>query len=188
MEAGMRWERTDVTASPDPVTEAAAYQRFLLDALGPDDPAEVQAATPALARQLVADAGDDVRTAPAVDEWSVLECVGHIVDAEIVLAGRYRWILAHDEPDIAPYDQDLWVTRLRHRDDDPDRLLALFDALRAANLELWRRARPAERARIGTHRERGPESLELTFRLLAGHDRVHLAQGREALEAVRAGS
>jgi len=30
--------------SPDPVAEAAAYQRHLLDALGEDDPAAAQAA------------------------------------------------------------------------------------------------------------------------------------------------
>jgi len=38
------------------------------------------------------------------------------------------------------------------------------------------------------HRERGPESYDLTFRLAAGHDRVHLAQARRALTAVRAGA
>jgi hypothetical protein len=171
--------------SPDPVGEATSYQRYLLDAVGDDDPAEVQASTTALARQLVADAGADLRTPPAPGEWSVIECVGHIVDAEIVLAGRYRWILAHDEPDIVPYDQDLWATALRHRDADPMALLALFEALRTANLDLWRSTTPAQRARVGIHRERGPESLDLTFRMLAGHDRVHLAQARASLDTVR---
>jgi len=171
--------------SPDPVAQAAAYQRYLLAAVGDDDAADVQESTPALLRQLIADAGSDLRRSPANGEWSVIECVGHIVDAEIVVGGRYRWILAQDEPDIVPYDQDLWVTELGHREADPDTLLALFDALRAADLELWRRTTPAERARVGIHRERGPESLDLTFRMLAGHDRVHLAQGRTALETVR---
>jgi hypothetical protein len=173
---------------PDPVAQAEAYRRYLLGALGDDDPAEVQAATPALLRRLIADAAEDLRTAPAAGEWSVIELVGHILDAEIVLAGRYRWILAHDEPDINPYDQDLWVAGLRHRDGDPDALLALFEALRTANLALWRRTTPAERARVGIHRERGPETLDLTFRMLAGHDRVHLAQARAALDTIRAGA
>jgi hypothetical protein len=38
------------------------------------------------------------------------------------------------------------------------------------------------------HAERGPESVDLTFRLMAGHDRFHLAQARRALDAVRASS
>jgi hypothetical protein len=172
-------------AIPDPISEAAAYQRYLLGALGDDDPAVAQAATPTIMRALVAEAGPALRTPPAPGEWSVLECIGHIADAEIVYSGRYRWIVAHDEPDLIGYDQDRWVSRLHHRDDDPAALLALFDALRAANLELWRRTPPDERARVGMHRERGPESFDLSFRLIGGHDRIHLAQARAALEAVR---
>lgn len=42
----------------------------------------------------------------------MFECFGHIVDAEIVYSGRYRWILAHDKPDVPGYDQDLWVDTL----------------------------------------------------------------------------
>jgi hypothetical protein len=174
--------------SPDPIAEAAAYQRHLLDALGDDDPAVAQASTPASARQLVADAGTDLRTLPEPGEWSVLECIGHIVDAELVVAGRFRWILAQDEPELIGYDQDLWVSALRHRDDDTATLLALFETLRAANLELWRRTPVADRARVGIHRERGRESFDLSFRMLAGHDRVHMAQARAALETVRARS
>lgn len=174
------------TPSPDPVAEPAAYQQHLLGLLGDDDPAEVQAGSPAAWRALIEEAGERVRTRPEPDEWSVLECLGHAVDAEIVLSGRYRWILAHDEPPLIGYDQDLWVDRLHGEDDDPEELLALLTAIRMANLALWAR-RPAEdRARVGMHAERGPESYELTFRLLAGHDRFHQAQARRALDAVSA--
>jgi hypothetical protein len=171
-------------ASPDPVEDPAAYQAHLLGLLGRDDPAEVQTATAGAWRALVEEAADRVRERPEPDEWSVLECLGHAADAEIVYAGRYRWIVAHDEPPLIGYDQDLWVQRLRHRDDDPERLLALFTALRQANLAFWEKSTPPERARIGRHAERGPESLDLSFRLIAGHDRFHLAQARRALDAV----
>lgn len=170
---------------PDPVAEAAAYQASLLAALGVDDPAEAQASTPAAIRALLEDAGSDLRTPPEPGEWSVLECVGHMIDAELVVSGRYRWIIAHDTPEIVGYDQALWVDRLRHRDDDPAESVALFEALRRANLALWARFGATHGARIGMHRERGPESYDLTFRLAAGHDRVHMAQARRALAAVR---
>jgi hypothetical protein len=166
--------------SPDPVQDPAGYQRFLLVKLGEDDPAEVQAETPAALRGLFEEAGDRLRTPPASGEWSVLQTAGHILDGEVVASARYRWILAHDEPPLVGYDQDLWVERLRHNDGDPDTMLAVFEALRSANLELWSRSSPAERARVGIHQERGPESYELTFRLMAGHDRNHLAQARAA--------
>jgi hypothetical protein len=173
--------------SPDPVSAPDAYRQSLLAALGTDDPADVLSATPASIRDLVDEAGSDMRTRPAEREWSLLECIGHIVDAELVTAARVRWILAESEPDIVGYDQDLWVSGLRHGDDDPDDLLDLFEALRRANLALWRRTPDADRERVGIHRERGRESFGLTIRLIAGHDRVHLAQALAALEAVRSG-
>jgi DinB superfamily len=171
--------------SPDPIRQAKAYQQSLLDALGSDDPAEAQASTPDRIRRLIADAGRDLWTKPEPGEWSVIECIGHVVDAEVVMAGRYRWVLAHDEPELIGYDQDLWVDALHHGEEDPAELLALFEALRAANLALWRRSTAAERARVGIHRERGPESYDLAFRMLGGHDRVHLDQADRALAAVR---
>jgi len=174
--------------SPDPVSEAAAYQASLLAALGDDDPSEAQATTPAAIRQLLAEAGPDLRTSPEPGEWSVLECLGHLVDGELVVSARYRWIVADDTPDLVGYDQAEWVDRLRHRDDDPAELVALFEALRRANLSLWARFGATHGTRIGMHRERGPESYDLTFRLAAGHDRVHLAQARRALTAVRSGA
>src|SRR5262245_2079648 len=112
---------------------------MLLALLGDADPAAVQSATPPALRALIAEAAVDVRARPEPSEWSVYECVAHICDAELVVGGRYRWILAHDQPDLLPYDQDLWVDRLHRGDEQPFDLLALFEPLRAANLDLWRR-------------------------------------------------
>jgi DinB family protein len=173
-----------MTDAVDPVASPGAYQQLLLSLLGEDDPAEVQAATPAAVRALIAEAGDLVRERPEPTEWSVLECLGHLADGELVVAARYRWIVSEDGPDLVGYDQALWVDRLRHGDDDPAALLALFETVRRANLDLWTHLPVADRDRIGIHRERGAESYDLTFRLAAGHDRLHMAQGGRALEAV----
>ena len=175
----------DAQRSPDPVAQAKAYQESLLAALGDDDPAEAAAETPGNIRALIADAGDLLRVRPEPREWSALLCLAHIADAEVVMSGRYRWVLAHDEPELIPYDQDLWVDRLHTDTDDLDALVATFEALRTANVALWRGSSETDRGRIGLHRERGPESYDLMFRMLGGHDRVHLAQARRALEAVR---
>jgi hypothetical protein len=95
-------------------------------------------------------------------------------------------VLAQDRPRLIGYDQDLWVDRLRHAEDAPNDLLALFESLRRANLDLWTRSSAEERARVGLHDERGVESYELIFRLTAGHDRFHLDQARRALVAIPA--
>jgi hypothetical protein len=170
---------------PDPLADARAYQASLLAALGADDPAVVQAGTPDAIRASLAEAGPDARTSPEPGEWSVAGCIAHLTDGELVVSTRYRWIVAEDRPPIVGYDQALWVANLRHADDEAEDLLALFESLRTANLALWARFGATHGDRIGLHSERGPESYDLTFRLAAGHDRVHLAQARRALETVR---
>ena len=173
-------------ASPDPVAAAAAYQQHLLSLLGPDDPAAVQAQTPSALRAMLQETAQDKRTRPAPREWSVLELLGHVTDAELVISNRYRWALSQDGTSVGGYDQDRWVEHLRHNDKEPDELLEAFTALRNANLKLWRRASPDDRARHVMHSERGKESYDLMFRMLAGHDRFHLNQMRETLRQVRA--
>jgi DinB superfamily len=180
-----RWSSEVAMTSPDPVSDPGAYQRLLLGLLGYEDPADVQVGTPRALREIVTQAGPDLRIRPAPGEWSVVELVGHICDGELVSSGRYRWILAHDAPALPGYDQDRWVERLRHRDADVEPLLVFFEALRTANLDLWRRTPTDERARYGVHAERGQESFELTFRLIAGHDRFHLTQARRTLAQIR---
>lgn len=172
-------------STPDPVAQAKAYQQSLLAELGDDDPAAVQADTPDVIRALLADAGPDARTEPEHGEWSVAGCIAHLTDGELVVSTRYRWIIAEEQPAIVGYDQALWVANLRHREDEPEALLALFETLRRSNLALWERFGATHGDRIGLHSERGPESYDLTFRLAAGHDRIHLAQARRALTAVR---
>ena len=172
-------------ASADPVSAPKAYQDLLVSLVGDEDPAEVQVETPQLVRELLADAGADSARRPEPGEWSVAECLAHMLDAELVVSGRYRWILAHDQPELLGYDQDLWVDRLHRPVEDPAEMLATFEALRRANLALWARSPVEQRDRFGIHRERGPESYGLTFTLAAGHDRFHLAQARRALEQIR---
>jgi hypothetical protein len=173
------------TTSPASLAAGRADQQQLLALLGNDDPADVAQATASAVQSLVKEAGSDLATRPAAAEWSVLELVGHLVDAEIVMSGRYRWAISQDQPPLLGYDQDLWVARLRHNEARADELLAVFGALRAANLRLWRRSTAQDRERVAMHSERGPESYGLMFRMLAGHDRFHLNQMRETLRLLR---
>jgi hypothetical protein len=167
--------------------QAEEYRQPVLAMLGHDDPLEVQAAEVAAWRELIDRAGGDLRTRPAQGEWSVVECLGHLADSELVTSARYRWVLAEPEPPLQGWDQEAWADRLDHSHDDPATLLALLSALRRANVALWKRTPPLDRARFGVHAERGPESFELLFRLQAGHGRVHRDQAERALAEARRG-
>lgn len=172
----------------DPVGEPSAYQDMLLGLVGERDPVALQQTLVDEVEGMIDAAGQLLRTRPAPNEWSVLELVGHLLDGELVTAARYRWILAHDRPELAGYDQDLWVSRLGHNQGDPEAKLDLLRALRRSNLDLWERTPSGERERVGIHSERGPESYELTFRLTAGHGLFHLEQMERTLAAVRSSS
>jgi hypothetical protein len=168
----------------DPVAQADAYRHMLLGVLGDRDPADAQAELPDQIAVVLKEAGPRLRTRPAPAEWSVLEVFDHIFDAEVAYAGRYRWILAEDEPSLIGYDQDRWVERLHGPDEDPEEMLALFRALRRSHVRLWARTPSGDRARVGIHSERGPESFDLSFRLIAGHGLFHLGQMRRTLAQV----
>ena len=165
--------------------EVEAYRGPVLAMLGRDDPLEVQADEVSAWRELIDRASADVRTRPAKDEWSVLECLGHMTDSELVTSARYRWVLAEDGPTLQGWDQEAWAARFDHAHDDAATLLGLLAALRHANVALWQRTPVADRARSGMHAERGPESFDLLFRLQAGHGRLHRAQAERALADVR---
>ena len=171
--------------SPDPVQEARAYQELLLSLLGDDDPAAVQAETLGALQATIARAGDQLRKNPAEGEWSVWGCLAHLVDAEVAASGRYRFIVTGNRPTLPGYDQDLWVAKIHPSDESPDQLLALWRPLREANIRLWQRSSSEDRDRVGIHEERGPESYDLTFRMLAGHDRFHLDQMSRTIAAIR---
>lgn len=175
----------DLFPSPDPIQSPKAYQDHLLGLLGDDDPAAVQSQTPATLRTLVREAASNLSRRPEPAEWSVRECIAHMLDAETVMSGRYRFVLAQDEPPLLGYDQDLWVDRLHghEEDDDLEAMLDLFGTLREANVALWNATSDEGRQRVGMHAERGPESYELSFLMIAGHDRFHVAQARRTLEA-----
>lgn len=177
-------EQLALDRNVDPVTNPREYQDLIAGLVGDRDPAEVQSELIGEVGSVVREAGPHLRTRPAPNEWCILELLGHLVDAELVSAARYRWILAQDEPRLIGYDQDRWVERMNHQEADPEDLLSLLGALRRSNLDLWSRGSKAVRARVGIHAERGPESLDLVFRLIAGHGLFHVAQMRRTLRQI----
>jgi hypothetical protein len=130
----------------------------------------------AAAPSLVADALHVARGASA--GWSPREIAVHLADTEIVTSWRLRQALAEDEPQIDSYDQDHWAGALRYDQRDPEASLSLFEALRAANVELLHSLDEAGWER-GYHQS---EYGRLTIRELAQHkshhDLAHVRQMR----------
>jgi hypothetical protein len=167
----------------DPVADPQGYQTELLALLGREDPVDVLAATPRVAREATRGLSDDVLgRRPAPKEWSAAEVLGHLWDSEIAYSFRARAILAQDQPRLIGYDQDAWAALARPAFAE---MLDAFAALRTANVILIRQTPESRWDRIGMHEERGALSFRVLTRTMAGHDRAHLRQLQQTIAAAR---
>jgi hypothetical protein len=159
------------------VTDAQAYRDNLFRLLGDRDPREVLTRTASVLGDIVGSHQEAVlRARPMEGLWTANEVIGHLVDGEWVYGYRARLILCEASPTIVGTNQDQWVARQAHNERDPSALVDTFRILRECNLAWWRLMSPADLSRSGHHNERGPESLAVMWRMLAGHDLSHLNQ------------
>jgi uncharacterized damage-inducible protein DinB len=157
--------------------DARAYTSALLDLLGGKNPVDVLEQTPSALRRAVDGLSERQFSEPeAPGKWSVRQVLGHLADSDLVWGYRVRMVLAHDRPPLTGYDQDLFASRLRYDETDPEQALAQFELVRKGNLRLIARASRDDLKRVGVHAERGDESVEHMMRMCAGHDLLHLRQ------------
>lgn len=152
------------------------YRKRMLTQLGAKDPLKLQAETPKLERLLKGVSSTRLRKRPALAKWSVAEIVAHLADAELVRGYRTRTILGSPGTPIQAFDQDVWVVALHYDKGDVRKSVALFRALREANLELLKTLTREQWKQFGMHAERGEESIEMMSHMSAGHDLNHIGQ------------
>jgi DinB superfamily len=166
------------------ISDPQAYRANLFQLLGEQDPLEVLAATAStLARNVREYPVTILRSRPFDRKWTPNEIIGHLADSEWVYGYRLRLILSEVDPPILGTDQNLWVTRQGHNEREPSELVEMFRAMRQFNLVLWKRMSAEDLKRTGQHNERGPESLGVTLRMMAGHDLSHLDQMTRYIQA-----
>jgi len=168
------------------VSDPQTYREKMFKLLGDRNPLEVMSQTASTLADIARKHSATVlRTRPFEGKWTPNEIIGHLADSEWVYGYRLRLILCEDNPAILGMNQDLWVARQRHNEREPSDLVEVFRTMRQFNLALWKRMSPAELKRTGQHNERGPESLAVLLRMLAGHDLSHLDQITRYIQAVR---
>ena len=156
---------------------AQQYTQRIVGYVDGQDPLKVQAATPKKLERLIGRISPArARKRPAPDKWSIGEVAAHLADAEIVLGWRVRAVLGAPGTPIQAYDQDAWARTGQYGKRNPRESVALFKALRAANLALYKSLTAEQWKLYGMHSERGQESLEHVVRMIAGHDLNHLQQ------------
>ena len=145
--------------------------------LTPDEIAPLLAASVATLRAEVRALGSEARWQPAEGEWSVNECIGHLIEADRRgYAGRIREILAGDQVVLAIWDPPVVAAARRDNDADPIELVEMFATQRSEGIALVRSLSALDLARVGIHPAIGPLRVD---EILAGwphHDRNHVRQ------------
>ena len=143
----------------------------------PEELIDLLRTTPVILRGLTAHLDDaGARARGGDDGWSVVEVVGHLVDAERRAIARIATVQAEENPVLEGYDQMALVERNAYRLRSLAEVLAEFDAVRAeriAALEALDESGWERRATLSTY---GTGSLrEITIHM-CGHDANHVAQ------------
>jgi len=113
---------------------------------------------------------------PAPGKWSIRQIAAHLADAEIVVAGRLRWVAAEPGSLLKAFDQEKWADQLGYERQSPQESLEVFRALRSATAAVLRGLPESAWSRIGTHEERGEVSLQRLVEDYSGHAERHVEQ------------
>ena len=116
---------------------------------------------------------------PAPAEWSALECLQHLVDAErFILPVRVRCFLAGENFPAFNPDREGSVGKSQP---EPGELAAEFAKLRIASVELLSTLSEADLSRRAVHGELGPVTLEQMLNEWPAHDLMHTVQAERAI-------
>jgi hypothetical protein len=114
---------------------------------------------------------------PAPGEWSALEVIGHLVEAdERGFGGRIRTLLGEERPQFSGWDPDAVARDRRDNERDPAELLAEFSQRRLAHLALVETLTEADLERGGDHPEVGWLTARDLLHEWVHHDANHLRQ------------
>lgn len=116
---------------------------------------------------------------PAPGEWSVLECLSHIIDVERVFQSRLQVFMDGLEsfPAFNPDAGDALQAAGR----SPQDVAAEFADLRRASLQAIGNLQPSDLRSITRHPELGPVTLEQMLNEWPAHDLNHTVQAERAL-------
>jgi hypothetical protein len=121
---------------------------------------------------------DALHRPPAPGEWSAVECLRHLRDAELdVFPVRVRAFLAGQ--DLVPYDPDTQASV--DAGETPVDLAKDFVRLRQESLALLAQVQEVDLKREVIHGEYGPVRLGELLHEWAAHDLMHTVQSEQAL-------
>ncbi|OGO27027.1 MAG: hypothetical protein A2Z16_01480 [Chloroflexi bacterium RBG_16_54_18] len=122
---------------------------------------------------------------PAEGSWSLTEVLCHLRDVDTeVNHPRVRRVLEEVNPFLPSEDTDSWAQSRDYLGQDGPQALRQFIIMRVKLLDLMSTISPETWNSKVRHAIFGPTDLHELVVILAGHDRVHIRQVHEILDAV----
>jgi hypothetical protein len=118
------------------------------------------------------------------EEWSIVEVVCHLRDAEEQALARMRLMRDATDPVIAAYDQERWARERRYAEPSLPEALAAFNRFRAQHVTELAQLSPQEWQRSGQHEEQGTITISSHTLHIVSHDALHAAQIARQLKHV----
>ena len=117
------------------------------------------------------------RSAKGGDEdWSVVEVICHLRDAEEFFIKRMQAMRDQDNPVIAGYDQEALARERNYKAANLQAALAGFSAFRQQTVAEFSKLTPEQWQRPGQHNEMGQITIFAQAIHHAAHDAIHCAQ------------
>ncbi len=146
-----------------------------VELLGDQKPMQVLRATQQRVVKLARGLGKDgMQLTYGAGKWTAAQVLAHLADCEMAFGFRIRQALAEDDHKIQPFDEKAWASRYEKA--KGAQAAKTFAALRAWNVALVRQLKKKDLQRAVVHPERGPETVDILIRIMAGHTLNHLAQ------------
>jgi uncharacterized damage-inducible protein DinB len=134
------------------------------------------AAGPATLRAAVRDlTAEQLRARPISGQWSTLEVVCHLADAEALFAERMKRVLCENRPALLYSDPTNQPSVLVYHERDLDEELRLIELLRAQMTRILRTQPESAWQRVGVHSKEGERTLEQLLRKGVEHLQHHVA-------------
>jgi uncharacterized damage-inducible protein DinB len=138
---------------------------------------DVYRSAPVTLRALAARTEQTLATSqPAAGEWSIIEIVTHMADAEEMVVKRIERMLTEDNPDLPAYDPAQLAEESGYHSRDMAAELERFEAVRGRLVSRLEALDDAGWRRTGQHEEVGGITVEDMTVHMAAHDAIHFAQ------------
>ncbi len=120
---------------------------------------------------------EEARSAKGGDEdWSVVEVICHLRDAEEISLGRVKAIRDQDRPKITKYDQLVLARERKYHEADPYAALKAFAGFRKQHTAVLSALSSEQWERVGEFEAFGPMTISAHTVHKLYHDCIHCAQ------------